>query len=116
MMPDKGLVREIDILEKLYTKCYNESKGRSINLFRNGLRSEPNDFPFKMFIESVYCNNHQFVLNWKIITWSHQRLIDPNQKYPNFEIQGRDLDFLLNDNSTDLQSLFDLIEVAATKN
>ena len=37
MMPDKGLVREIDILEKLYTKCYNESKGSGIKLpFRNG--------------------------------------------------------------------------------
>ena len=39
MMPDKGLVREIDILEKLYTKCYNESKASGIKgkIFRNGL-------------------------------------------------------------------------------
>ena len=38
-MPDKGLVREIDILEKLYTKCYNESKASGIKgkIFRNGL-------------------------------------------------------------------------------
>ena len=48
MMPDKGLVREIDILEKLYTKCYNESKGRSINPFRNGLKNS------KLFIDSKY--------------------------------------------------------------
>ena len=37
MMPDKGLVREIDILEKLYTKCYNESKSSGIKILRKGL-------------------------------------------------------------------------------
>ena len=76
-MPDKGLVREIDILEKLYTKCYNESKGRSINPFRNGLNDESIGRIQTLLRESVK------FLNFRKLLWSSD---SPNKVGPMLKI------------------------------